>query len=268
MMRRLSVLTVVGALALMATGGMRGAPARESISFVLWIDATSSVTEAMAQFLWDEPPRRGDAIFKGSKIPATLGDAFKSPVNDGFIQRLPAGDRARIGSIATSLRLSPSFTADRPALRRALGDALNVSREDRYGPTPLWDAIVEGIAALEPESGKRAIVLVTDGMATGNRYGLGDVIEHAKRAGVSVSVLCEAWGSPRSLHWHMTDSTGSTWTMMSGAFGKSPEANLRRLASSTGGVFAADGGGGSVPDPGSRLAAILDALHSRAGSQQ
>ncbi len=230
---------------------------------VLWIDATISVTEAMSNFIWDDDAPR-DGIFKGSKTPASLGDAFAKPVDEGFIQRLASGDRARIGSIATSMKLSPSFTADRDGLRRAIHDALDVRREDRYGPTPLWDAVAAGVGALEPESGRRAIVLLTDGMATGNRNSLDDVIRQAHASGISVSVVCEKWGPFRGnrMTFHVSDRTGNTWTMMRGSFGKSPEVNLQRLTSSTGGVFEIDGDNGTLPDPAARLTHLLAALRS------
>jgi hypothetical protein len=116
MTRRLQLL-LVGIPAFVLVGGLNGrpsprstaAPAASGLSVVLWIDATISVTEAMANFIWDDDAPRG-LIFKGSKTPASLGDAFSGPVNAGFIQRLTPDDRARIGSIAKSLTLSPSFT--------------------------------------------------------------------------------------------------------------------------------------------------------------
>jgi hypothetical protein len=270
MTRRLSLL-LVGIPALVLIGGLNGrllpgrnaAPSAGGLSVVLWIDATISVTEAMANFIWDEDAPR-DGIFKGSKTPASLGDAFSGPVNTGFIQRLTTDDRARIGSVAKSLTLSPSFTADRGALRGALRAALDVRREDRYGPTPLWDAVAAGIEALKDASGRRAIVLVTDGMATGNRRSLDDVIRQSTASGVSVSLVCEKWGPIRSnlMRMHLADSTGNTWTMMRGAFGRPPEINLQRLTAATGGVFELDGDSGSLPDPAAALTRVLVALHS------
>ena len=126
MRRRLSLL-FAGIPALLLIGGLGGpssqakngvAPAG-GLSVVLWIDATVSVTEAMANFIWDEDAPRG-GIFKGSKTPASPGDAFGGAVTQGFIQRLGPADRARIGSVAKSLTLNASFTADRNGLRRAL----------------------------------------------------------------------------------------------------------------------------------------------------
>jgi hypothetical protein len=207
-------------------------------------------------------PRAQCGIFKGTKTPATLGDAFSTAVKDGFIDSLGRDDRARIGSIARTRLLSPAFASDHGALGRALGNALNVRREDRYGPSPLWDAIVDGIASLDGESGRRAIILVTDGMATGNSHPLDEVIAQAKRAGVSVSVVCEAWGPFRSNQaaFHIADVSGATWNVMHGAFGKPPEANLERLTAGTGGVFISDGGNAQTPDPGARLKWILGEL--------
>jgi hypothetical protein len=108
-------------------------------------------------------------------------------------------------------------------------------------------------------------VLLTDGMAAGNRHSLDDVIRQAKASGTSVSVVCEKWGPIRSnlMRMHLVDRTGNTWTLMHGSFGKPPEINLQRLTSSTGGVFELDGDNGSLPDPAAALTRVLAALHSR-----
>jgi hypothetical protein len=85
------------------------------------------------------------------------------------------------------------------------------------------------------------------------------VIQHATSANVSVSVVCETWlSSFRSNRptFHMTDRTGSPWTLMHSTFGKPPETNHgdRRQ-------FAFDGENGQIPDPGARLARVLAELH-------
>jgi hypothetical protein len=161
--------------------------------------------------------------------------------------RVSASDSMPTKSAGQGCRLRP---------RRAPGRSL--------WTTPLWDAIDEGVTVLASEPGRRAIILVTDGMATGNTHGLDEVIQRAVATKVSVSVVCETWlSSCRSNRpsFHMMDRTGATWTLMHSTFGKPPEANLQKLTAATGGVFTMDGEKGQIPDPGARLARLLTWLH-------
>jgi hypothetical protein len=268
-MRRAAVPAVVAVLVLSLSLLGSTLPSRSpmasqnALSLVLWLDATISTTEAMSVFVWDDGAPR-DLIFKGSKTPGSPGEAFAGAVKQGFVQHLGPSDRARIGSVAKSLTLSPLLTTDHGLLNHAAGDVLNVRQADRYGPTPLWDAIDEGVTVLASEPGRRAIILVTDGMATGNTHGLDEVIQRAVAANVSVSVVCEAWlASFRSNRpsFHMIDRTGSPWTLMRSTFGKPPEANLKKLTTATGGIFVVDGEKGQIPDPGAWLPRVLAGLH-------
>jgi Ca-activated chloride channel family protein len=76
-----------------------------------------------------------------------------------FVKALDRGDRARIGSFADEVRISPpQFTADRQALLNVLETDLQTS-----GPSPVWWAIDRSITALLHEPGRRVVVVFTDG---------------------------------------------------------------------------------------------------------
>ena len=79
----------------------------------------------------------------------------------GFVQAIGPADRVRIGTFGSEVALSPLLTGDKAVLARVL-------REELWpgGSTPLWKAIDAGIGSLASESGRRTIVVVTDGIDT------------------------------------------------------------------------------------------------------
>ena len=77
-----------------------------------------------------------------------------------FVLRMLLEDRARIGSFADRVVLGPRFTSDRDALLSYLDDQFNLRVG---GETHLWEALVESSLALRNESGKRVVVVMSDG---------------------------------------------------------------------------------------------------------
>ncbi len=75
-----------------------------------------------------------------------------------FIDALAAGDRARIGTFGWEVSLSPMLTGNKETLRRVLGEEVWPG-----GPTPLWRATHAAMTSLEGESGRRVVLLLTDG---------------------------------------------------------------------------------------------------------
>ena len=87
----------------------------------------------------------------------------------------------------------------------------------------IWDAVDLGVSALESEAGRRAIVLLTDGEASGNRLGVADVIRHARASNVAVSVI---------------GSGGWVLSMDLPTRGPTPRSALEALTSETGDICA------------------------------
>lgn len=115
---------------------------------------------------------------------------------------LREGDRMRVASVGRTPFLSAWVTAGgrREAMsiaRRAFtgpDDARGGSTGiqwpvEQLGPSPIWDATDRAIASLEGEPGQRAILLLTDGAASGNRWSVAQVEQRALRAGVSIHVV-------------------------------------------------------------------------------
>ena len=113
-----------------------------------------------------------------------------------FITHLGEADRARIGSFSTTVRIDPlSFTSDRAELLRIL-------REDLLdaGPTPLWNAASSAMTALSQETGRRVVLLFTDGydnpVTAGPNISLQEIRDRTRADeimvyGVGLAIECE-----------------------------------------------------------------------------
>jgi VWFA-related protein len=117
--------------------------------------------------------------------------ALRKAIETSFIPGLQPADRARIAAFGKHRFMSRAFTADRRELLAATRAALDPREADRYGPSPVWDAVGGAVSVLKGASGRRAILLLTDGHSTGNLRGVNSVGEEAVAAGVLVSVVGE-----------------------------------------------------------------------------
>ena len=84
-------------------------------------------------------------------------------IRDGslhFIKALTSADRARIGTFGAEIAISPILTGDQAVLERIL-------REELWpgGATPLWGALGAAVDSLEGESGRRVVLIISDGAA-------------------------------------------------------------------------------------------------------
>jgi hypothetical protein len=114
---------------------------------------------------------------------------YESAIRGSVIGRLRPADRARIGGIGSTLVVSPVYTRDVSALRDATRKALERRDEEVQGPSPIWDFAWSMLQSLSSEVGHRAIVLVTDGRATGNTRSFADVVQAAIEHDVTVSSI-------------------------------------------------------------------------------
>jgi len=113
-------------------------------------------------------------------------------IGKSVVSVLRSGDRMRVGGFASRVALAPAFSANPRDIIAAGRAALSFRREERYGPSPIWDAIDRALSVLEPENGLRALILVTDGRGTGNHTSLVAAADRAVSSGVVVHVLSEA----------------------------------------------------------------------------
>lgn len=76
-----------------------------------------------------------------------------------FVRNLTPRDKARIGSFSERIQIDPeTFTSDQ-------GELLTILRErlQPHGATPLWHAASTSMSALAGESGRRVVLIFTDG---------------------------------------------------------------------------------------------------------
>lgn len=101
---------------------------------------------------------------------------------------LKPGDRLRLSTVG-GRPFSTPFRTGIPDLKRDVRRALDQGNGDGYGATPLWDALHAAVTLLAAEPAPRAVLLLSDGRATGNRHGLVDVADYAMEQHVLVHVI-------------------------------------------------------------------------------
>src|SRR3954471_363263 len=97
-----------------------------------------------------------------------------------FLLRMLPQDKGQVGAFSDKIEFSGEFTNDRDDLISALRDL-------QYGnPTRLWDAIDQSIEMLKPASGRKVVLVFTDGDDTYSKTSFGTTLDHAKENEVMV----------------------------------------------------------------------------------
>jgi VWFA-related protein len=172
----------------------------------------------------------------------------RTAVEKWFVDKLAPHDRVQVGSVARRTSIGPVISSNPKALLSAVRQALDPREEDTYGPSPIWDGIDQAVAALAKAEGRRAVVLVTDGRATGNRLSPEAAAGRAIAEGVTVSVVGEDW----EMTIRQDAKTGVRVR---------PGVALDRIAGATGGLYLPDRAMPSAPGP--VLERLLADLHAR-----
>jgi VWFA-related protein len=122
-----------------------------------------------------------------------------------------------------------------------LGSACrNNSFPHTCGGTALWHGLYYTAKKLEPVPGRKAIVVLSDGMDTGSDIGLNDLIETAQSSGAVVYSI--KYASPMR------------FVSISGAIAQAVSHGLDRLSRETGGV--------TFPNPGRRTSEVFSKIES------
>lgn len=94
---------------------------------------------------------------------------------------LEPGDTVRLATFSGPPVFLTPFTSDRPTLDRAVKQFEALTLDERYGPSPIWDALVVTAEAPPTAADGRAlphvILLISDGRATANRVRLNTAID-------------------------------------------------------------------------------------------
>jgi VWFA-related protein len=132
-------------------------------------------------------------------------------------------DRVQMGGLGSRMVLTP-FLSDRVELVGAVDQVIRLPEGEEFGPSPLWDQLDEVCRVLSETPGRRAVLLISDGRATGNRIGLGIIALRLAVADVTVNAIGEA--SPMIIR-----QDEKTMVRVS------PDSGLKALADATGGLF-------------------------------
>lgn len=97
-----------------------------------------------------------------------------------FIGSLRPEDRAMLIGISGEVEVLAPLSADKSALLSAL-DAL-----DAWSTTALHDALIRSLDLLQHETGRRAIVVLSDGQDRYSRASAADVLDRARRSDVLI----------------------------------------------------------------------------------
>ena len=97
-----------------------------------------------------------------------------------FLERLRPGDQAMIVAIGSEVQTVAPLSTD----RRVQLDA--VQRLEAWGTTGLHDAIIAAIDAIQPATGRRALVLLSDGTDRYSHASAADARDRARRSDVMV----------------------------------------------------------------------------------
>lgn len=97
-----------------------------------------------------------------------------------FISALRSDDQVMVVAIGSDTDVVAPLSSDRGAALAA------VDRVDAWGTTPLYDATVAALDAIQSAAGRRALVLLSDGTDRYSETTAADLIDHARRHDVLV----------------------------------------------------------------------------------
>lgn len=96
--------------------------------------------------------------------------------SQAFLRELKPGDRSMVVAIGNEAEVIAPLSADRPAQARA------IAALDAWSTTALHDALIATLDRLEPEAGRQAVVVFSDGADRYSEHKAGEVLERARRS--------------------------------------------------------------------------------------
>ncbi|HEX2698250.1 MAG TPA: VWA domain-containing protein [Anaerolineales bacterium] len=149
------------------------------------------------------------SMSKGNKIGAAQ-DAAKS-----YVSQMRSGDQAGVLAFDTQVYTVQPLTTDTAALTSAI-DGLKPGSN-----TAMFDGLKEGVKVLEGVSGRKAIILLSDGLDNSSHVNVDDIVNAIGPSGVTISSI----------------GFGDIGTGKAGQAGID-EASLKAIAQKTGGQYA------------------------------
>ncbi|MGE3344985.1 MAG: hypothetical protein AB7L71_16285 [Vicinamibacterales bacterium] len=148
----------------------------------------------------------------------------RSSIERHVLGRLPHGTAVRAAAFGRALQSPGNWSTEAREQHEQLRRAMDVPMDQRTGPSPIWDALHDGLRTLLPPDGRAGVLLITDGEATGNRVRLDVPADLAIATGVPVSTVFVGNAG------RVDQGAGSAAIVR-------PDLALRQLAAATGGGY-------------------------------
>src|SRR5438128_84651 len=187
-------------------------PVAQFSSRVQLVEVYASVTDASgepvrgltrADFeVYEDDQRQDISTFAAGEFPLTValgidrswsmaGEPLRlaKQASQSFLRALRPDDRSMVVAINNNAEVIAPLSSDRPDQARA------VERLDPWSTTALNDAVVATLDRLEPEEGRQALVVFSDGTDRYSRTPASEVMARARRIGVLIYPI--AFGKQR-----------------------------------------------------------------------
>jgi len=106
-----------------------------------------------------------------------------------YVDQMRTGDQIGVMAFNTAVAYTQPITSNGSTVKTAI----NALEAD--GDTAMYDALIEAVDILTPIQGRKAIIVLTDGMDNMSQYGLPDVLASIGPSGLSISTV--GLGNPR-----------------------------------------------------------------------
>ena len=104
-------------------------------------------------------------------------------VAEQYIDQMRMGDQAGLVTFNTKIELVQDITNDGEVLKNAI-DSIQA-----HNDTAMWDALLVSVKLLNPISGRKAIIMLTDGMDNASQGTPEDVLANIGFGGLSISTI-------------------------------------------------------------------------------
>jgi Ca-activated chloride channel family protein len=198
-MRRLIAAIAVAAAGSTAVGAQQDGSLAKFSSRVQLVEVYATVTDDRGELVtglrqadfqvYENNQRQDISTFAAGEFPLTVALGvdrswsmagkpleLAKQASRGFLNQLKAGDRSMLVAISSTADVIAPLSTDRAAQGRA------IAALDPWSTTALRDAIVSALDRLEPESGRQALVLFSDGNDRYSAATEAEVLARARRS--------------------------------------------------------------------------------------
>lgn len=191
----------------------------------------TDLAESDFQVEEDGRPQRIEAFARGDfplAVAIGIDRSFSIPpprlaatvaASKAFLQTLRPTDRATVLAIGSEIETLAPLSVDRAEARAAL------DRLDRWGTTPLYDAVVGALDVVQPAAGRRALILLSDGTDRYSKTSQAEMLAAARARDVLVYPVATD-GRPAPVMVELAAATG----------GRSFAASERSLSTTLGAI--------------------------------